>query len=481
MGREADVASDDIAAPPERVAGPETTGTDTAFQVEQHGIDPIPLTDRHGHPRELFSVWFAANLIFTYVILGALVIGFGLGFWAAVAAVVVGHLFYILLGFGALSGPRAGTATIVVSRSAFGVFGNAPAVFLSWITVVGWQAVNVVIGTLVLFELAKSVGLPGSTATKVVAFLLLMIVTYGVAVWGHATIVVMNTVFSIALGVGTIVLVALVVPDANWTFAGSANAGIGAWLLAVLVVAAAPFSYMNYPADYTRYLEPGTPQRPIILNTAIGSFIPAVVITMVGVIAATATDMTDPIAGISKLVPGWFLDIYYLVIVGGTITNNFLNSYSSGLNLQALGVRIARHRAVLIDAVIAGAMSIYALFVFNFVDSFTQFLSLMVLWIAPWTGIYLTDMWLRRTRYDMEALHRRGGGAYWYRSGWNPVALVALVLGTVVAALFANSTLYVGPLVGLIDGGDISIFAGFLVAATIYYAGMRGKLAEASR
>jgi nucleobase:cation symporter-1, NCS1 family len=88
---------------------------------------------------------------------------------------------------------------------------------------------------------------------------------------------------------------------------------------------------------------------------------------------------------------------------------------------------------------------------------------------------------MRRTRYDMEALHRRGGGAYWYRSGWNPVALVALVLGTVVAALFANSTLYVGPLVRLIDGGDISIFAGFLVAAAIYYTGMRGRLAEASR
>src|SRR5205807_1596257 len=104
--------------------------------------------DRRGRPFDLFWIWFGANVIFTYVIDGALIVGFGLGFWAALTVAVVGNLFYVLVGLTSIPGARAGTATLVVSRSAFGVFGNLPAAFLSWLTAVGWEAVNIVIGAL---------------------------------------------------------------------------------------------------------------------------------------------------------------------------------------------------------------------------------------------------------------------------------------------------------------------------------------------
>jgi NCS1 family nucleobase:cation symporter-1 len=187
------------------------------------------------------------------------------------------------------------------------------------------------------------------------------------------------------------------------------------------------------------------------------------------------TDTADPIAGIAELIPGWFTTVYFLVIVGGTITNNFLNCYSSALNLQAIGVRIARYKAVLIDAAIAAVMSIYALFVFNFVDSFIQFLSLMVIWIAPWTAIYLTDMLLRHNRYEPQALHRRDG-PYWYERGWNWPAIGAFAAGIIAAALFANAPIWTGPLVGLVGNGDVSILAGFVVAGCGYYLLMRTRL-----
>src|SRR2546430_17301429 len=97
--------------------------SDRAFAIETHEIDAIPASDRHGSPRELFSVWFAANVIFNYVISGAIIVGFGLNFWQAALAVVVGTAFYVLVGYGAVSGPAAGTATLTVRPSAFGIFG----------------------------------------------------------------------------------------------------------------------------------------------------------------------------------------------------------------------------------------------------------------------------------------------------------------------------------------------------------------------
>jgi NCS1 family nucleobase:cation symporter-1 len=451
---------------------------DRAFSVEEHGIDVIPAGDRHGHPRELFWVWLGANIIFTYVITGAIIISFGLNFWAGLAAVVIGNLFYILVGIGAIAGPVAGTATLTISRSAFGVLGNIPAAILSWVTVVGWEAVNIVIGTLSLFALVQLAGFPDTTVVKALCLAVVMLVTFTVAVWGHATIVTLNRILAILLAVGTVVLAAFVIPKINLNAEVAplaADTPFAAWLLALLVIAAGPFSWVNYPADYSRYLPASTSKTLIAMWTTLGGLVPAILIGLVGVAAATATDMTDPVAGLSNLVPAWFFAPYLAVIVGGTITNNFLNTYSSGLSLLAVGIRIKRYKAVLIDAVLGGLLSVYAVFVFNFTDSFIQFLSLMVIWIAPWAGIFFADMLLRKNRYDGAALHAHEG-RYWYSNGWNFIALGSFVAGIVVAALFANAPIWQGPLTKLIGGGDVSIYVGFLVSGGLYLALMRRPL-----
>jgi NCS1 family nucleobase:cation symporter-1 len=312
---------------------------------------------------------------------------------------------------------------------------------------------------------------------KVLALLVIVTLTFGVAVLGHATITLLNKLFSYALGLGTLVLGIFVLPKINFHThpALAAPTQTGAWLLALLVMAAAPFSWVNTGADYSRYLPRKTSAVRITLWTALGGFLPAVIITIFGIAAATATNMSDPVAGLKKILPNWFFVTYLAVIVGGTITNNFLNSYSSGMSLLALGLKVKRYQAVLIDATVGTVLSIYAVFVFDFTNSFISFLSLMVLWIAPWCGIYLADMVLRRGRYDTEALHHRGG-LYWYRKGFNPVALAWFAAGMAFGALFSSSTLFQGPLVSSIGGGDISIYVGFVVAFVGYYLTMRGRV-----
>lgn len=453
-------------------------GTDVAFSVEQRGVDIIPDSERHGRPLDLFWVWLGANIIFTYIIDGAIIIGFGLSFWPAVLATVIGNLFLLLVGLGAIPGPRAGTATLLISRSAFGILGNIPAAALSWITVVGWEAVNLVIATFALYELATRIGIASGNATKAICLVLIMVVTFIVAVWGHQTIVVLQRWFSVALGIATVVLAIYVLPKLDLHFKTAplaAKTPFSAWLLALLIIAAGAFSWVNYPADYSRYLKRDTRAWPIVLWTALGSFIPAVFITIVGIAAATTTNMSNQVAGIQRLVPAWFGALYLAIIVGGGITNNFLNTYSSGMSLLSMGVKIRRSRSVIFDAIIGGAMAVYAVFIYNFTNSFIEFLSLMVIWIAPWCGIYLTDMLMRRVSYNSKGLFGRGG-PYWYSRGWNWRAIVAFSLGVAGAMMFANGTLYQGPLIGLIGNGDISIYVGFVLAAAAYYLLMRGAM-----
>lgn len=458
----------------------EAQATDAAFSVETHGIDVIPEAERHGKASDLFWVWLGANIIFTYIIDGAIVVSFGLSFWPAFAAIIVGNLFVILVGVGSLTGPKAGTATLTVSRAPFGVLGSIPAALLSWITTVGWEAVNIVIATFALYEFLTTVGVPGGDVTKAICLAALMLVMFAVAVWGHQTIVVLQKWFSIALGIGTVVLAGFVFPKIHLHYHAAplaANNEFSSWLLALLIIAAGAFSWVNYPADYSRYLAKDTRYAPNLWWTALGCFIPAVFITFVGLAAATTTNMSNETAGILHLVPTWFGDVYLLIIVGGGITNNFLNTYSSGMSLLSVGIRIKRSRSIIFDAVIGGAMSVYAIFVYNFTTSFVEFLSLMVLWIAPWMGVFLVDMVLRRINYDAPSFFRRGG-AYWYSRGWNWRGVVAFALGIAGASLFANGTLYQGPLIGLVGNGDISIYVGFVVAGVAYWALMRGRISS---
>lgn len=466
------------AASAEHVPVP-AVGVDAAFQVETRGIDLIPLEDRHGSPRELFWVWMGSNIIFTYVIFGAIILSFGLSFTAALLAVAVGNLFYFLVGLGGVPGPSTGTATLVVSRASFGPLGALPSAALAWLNVVGFDAVNAVIGTLALYELALKAGLSGSTPLKAVCLAVVLVVTFVGAWWGHATVVVLQRWFTYALGVGTILLAVFVLPKMHATATSAPAAGtthFGAWLLAVFLVASGPLSYMAAPADYTRYLHPTSSRRAIVAWTALGSLIPTILLTLIGLAAATATDMTDAVAGISKLVPSWFAIPLLAVIVGGTITNNLVGLYSSGLILQMMGVPLARNKTIFIDAIVATVGSVYAVFVFDFTTTFTEFLSLLVIWISPWCAIYLTDLILRRNVYNAVELHETRRGAYHYQGGWNVRGVVALLAGMLVGSLFANSTLWHGPLVSYVGGGDLSVEAGFVVAAVVYIGLMRQKI-----
>lgn len=457
-----------------------TTGgvSDAAFEVERHGIDHIPDSERRGRPLDLFWTWCGANVIFTYVIDGAIIVGFGLSFWPALAVILVGNLFYLLVGLCSMPGPRAGTATLAVSRSSFGVLGNLPASVLSWATAVGWEAVNIVIGALSLYQILQQAGGGSGIGWKALSLVLVVCATFGVAVLGHAAITWLNRLFSYVLGLGTLVLGVLVMPHLNLHAAPALGAPTrtGAFLLALVVMAAAPISWVNSGSDYSRYLPRATSAKQIVIWTAFGGAVPAVLISIIGAAAASATDMTDPVAGLQKLLPGWFFVPYLAVIVGGTITNNFLNTYSSGMYLLTSGLKVKRYQAVLIDAAVGTALAVYALFVFDFTNSFIQFLSLTVIWLAPWCGIYLADLLLRRGNYDPAGLHQRGGGAYWYTRGWNIRALLWFVLGIAGAAAFSNSALFKGPLVGLTGGGDLSIFVGLLIGFGGYYASMRRTL-----
>ncbi|MFE1348223.1 purine-cytosine permease family protein [Streptomyces sp. NPDC058757] len=448
-------------------ATPLTATRDEVFQVEEHGIDPIPDAERHGGAKDVFWVWFGSNLTFTYVINGALAVSFGLSFWQATAVVVLGGLSFLAIGAAGLGGVRTGTATLVLSRAAFGPRGNRPAGALNWVVSIGYTVVNTVVGTLALEAFLAALGWSGGAGPLALALAVTLALTFAISFWGHATVQFAERWMAYVLAVGFGILVVLLVPGAD-TAAPAAGPGAAGWSLAFVVMLAGPFSYLPMPADYTRYLPRTTTLRAVTVSGALGGFLSSVALGVAGVAAATRTDMTDAVAGAESLLPGWFRPVFLALVLGGSVTNSVITLYSSGLNLQVLGIPWNRARALAVSAAVTAAGSLGALFLTDFTTSLLSFLSLLIIVFAPWGGVFLADMVLRRCRYDSDSLHRTGpGGAYWYRAGWHPAGAAALLAGGLFSALTCDSALWTGPLVAPLGGADLTLL-GAPVAALVY-------------
>jgi nucleobase:cation symporter-1, NCS1 family len=267
-------------------------------------------------------------------------------------------------------------------------------------------------------------------------------------------------------------LLALALPHVQWAHpAGKliVSSEFGSFMLALSVFFASMISWVNYAADYTRYYPEKTSRPQLVLWTSLGIGLSSIVGGVMGSLLATAVDMSNPIANLPKILPTWYLVPFLIAVIWGATANNVLNLYTAGLGLIALRILVPRWIAVALVGALATLLTLYAVFVVDFTASYAAWLSLTIILLAPWAAILLVDYFVRKGRYDSEALHTWGRGVYWYRGGFNWPALAVYLIGIVASLLFASSTLWTGPLVQFVGGADLSIFTGLLLTGLLYY------------
>ncbi|MFF0426166.1 purine-cytosine permease family protein [Streptomyces sp. NPDC004520] len=449
-----------------------TPPADRPGRIEAHGIDHIPDAERHGHPRELFSVWAAANVNYLSLVIGGALVLMGLSLWQAVAVTVVGNLFWMLTGLLAVSGPAAGAPSEVITRALYGVIGNRVNNAIGgWLVSVCYFALNLAAAATAAFALVEKAGVTATTPVKVAVVVVIAALTLAISVYGHALIIKLYLPLTLALA-GAFTVVALsVFRHADFSYA-PAEPPTGADLWAVIIagttmVASGPLSYTT-SADFSRYLPRTASPKAIAGWTALGAFVPSVVVGSLGAFAATAVDMTDPQNALQEILPGWFAPVFLLALVLGTISINALTAYSAGLALQAVGLRVRRTVSVLFDGTVAVAATLYGLLVSNFLDTVSNALQVIVVLIGPLMAVYATDIVLRRNRYDGRALSdETPGSPFWFTGGVNRAGALSLLAGVASAALCVN-TVYTGPVASALGGIDLSMPVGMVVAAGLY-------------
>jgi nucleobase:cation symporter-1, NCS1 family len=430
------------------------------LSIEGHGMEPIPASARYGSVNRLFTVWFSPNLVPAAFFVGTLAAAdfIGLGWWAGLAAIVVGNVVGAsLVAYLSAMGPLTGMAQIPASRLPFGKAIVVPAV-INWLSTIAWDAINAFFGAYAISVVT------GDAVPFPVGLLIVVVCQAALSIVGYEAIHTFERWAAIGLAILFAVVTVAVLGKTNFSLANGDAAGIGSFILMTTIAGSFNLAWSLYASDYSRYLPAHTRRSQIFSRTFLGLALSAIWIEALGlaVVGALGSE-ADTVHQINGLIGGGIVGVLAMVaIFFGTVAVNSMNDYTGSLSLQAAGIRIARPISAGVVAVLSFLATLY-LYYNNFSSTVENYLLVITYWIGPWAAIVIIDWRRRGAAID-------GSRAVVFSmlpSGAN--ALIALVVGFAASIPFMNQTLFIGPLVGTLGGADIAYVVGFVVAAVVYW------------
>jgi len=433
--------------------------------LEMNGTNFIAQNERSGTARSLFWPWAAANVSLLALSYGSFFLGFGISFWQATFAAVIGTIAsFFLVGISSLAGKRANAPTMTLSRAAFGVKGNVVPGLLSYLIFVGWETVLVSLATLATETVLTRVGNIEPNISRILGFSIAAGLTIFGGVLGFQVIMKIQkvlTVATIALTIGYIVLTA---DQVNWTSVSAISSGSYQAFLGALIfgITGIGLGWVNCAADYSRYLPRTVSSRGVIGWTVFGaSIVPITLVIYGSLLAGSSKELSekiamDPIGALTTLVPTWYLIPFAAVAILGLIGGAILDLYSSGLTLVSVGLPVKRHIAASIDGVIMTIGTIYIVWIAgDFFGPFQGFLITLGVPIAVWSAIFVADVIMRKKDYTESDLFDPKG----IYGSWNLRSLLLIAIGSIVGWGFVTNTfaswlLWQGYFLGLIGGKE---------------------------
>ena len=443
-------------------------------RVEQHTIYQIPLDQRHGKPRQLFTLWFGANLNVLTVVTGALATTiFHQSFLSAVVAILLGNLVgTIFMALHAAQGPRLGVPQMVQSRGQFGARGAGFVVALVAFMYVGYAGTAFVTG-------GQSVHFLVPSLSEDAAILVIAAISLAAAIYGHDVIHfstrMMAYVSGSALLLAFIWLLFVTPVPAQFLTQGSFSP-VGFFKM-VSMGALWQLGYAPYVSDYSRYLPPDSGPRQAFWSCYWGTTLGGVLPMILGAMIGPAVMDGNVVTAIAHLTGRVSLLIILLLAPGVAVAGSIC-LYGGALAVITLGHtllprwRITHHARI----VIAAAMFVAALLISiagaaNFLMLYSHFNELLLYLLVPWTAVNLIDYYLIRFGdYHVPSFFAQDGGVYGH---YNLTALACYLLGIVVQIPFVAADFYTGPFARALGGVDLSWLVGIAVVSPVYYFAVR--------
>ena len=455
---------------------------DSSFVNED--LAPTKVHQRTWGTYHIAALWIGMSVcIPTYMLASGLIAG-GMSWSQALITISLANLIVLIpMILNAHAGTKYGIPFPVLARASFGVFGaNIPAILRAivacgWFgiqTWIGGQALNSMIILLLpqwaIFSWGPYVGFIIFWAMNVyfivngtesirwlesLAAPFLIVMGLALLYWAYSTIGGFGPILSQPSKFKTM--------GEFWKFFIPSLTGmVGFWATLSL----------NIP-DFTRYAKS---QKAQILGQAIGLPPTMALFAFIGVATTSATVVVfgeaiwDPVVLLSKFHNPVIIILSLVSLLVATLTtniaanvvspaNDFANLYPKKINFVKGGLITAVAGIIMMPWKL---LSDYGAYIFGWLVGYSGFL-------GPIAGVLICDYFLiRKGKLEVRELYLRNG-TYEFNNGYNPKAILALVLGVIVA------------LIGLVVPDlrvlyDYAWFIGFAVAFVSYYILMRNKL-----
>lgn len=439
------------------------------FKLEEQTIAPIPEDARSGKSGELVAIWFGMNMTPITVVTGALATAvFGLSIWWALVAIILGHAIGgIAMALHAAQGPRLGVPQMLQARGQFGSYGAAIIVLIATIMFVGFFSSNLVVAASSFTAIVPSVD---SNLLIVVA----AIVSLAIAAVGYSLVRRVTAIGSYVVGGLVLISFVMIAFSGNVTkYLTSGNFDVAGFFAMLAIGVVWQVAYAPYVSDYSRYMPAKTGSIGAFWGSYIGCVSSAIILMFLGAVVGLTT-ADDTMVGLNQLLGG---GLGFIVLLGFALvvaTVNSVNLYCSALCALTLvqtfaprwNPRLMARVVTSIVLVVAGLLIAFAASP-TFLTAWSNFLSVLLYVLIPWSAINLVDYYLiRRADYAVEDFFAADGGRY---GRWNVGALMVFFIGILVQIPFIWTTFYVGVVSEAAGGVDLAWLVGLVVSGLLYY------------
>ncbi len=426
-------------------------------------IRPTTPEERHWSVLNMASLWIGMVVCVPTYTLAAGLIKEGMNWWQAVLTIMLGNIIVLIpMVLNGHAGTKFGVPFPVLARASFGINGAHIPSMLRALVACGWFGIQTWFGGFAIYQLINALfdgvlegdKLPflGISVSELGCFILFWLLQLAVIYKGVESIRVLESIAApFLIGIGLVLLAwayfaaggfstMLEMPSAFdpggpkegqfWSlFVPSLTAMVGFWATLSL----------NIP-DFTRYAKS---QRDQILGQAIGlpTTMTLFAFISVAVTSATTVIFADPVTG--KLAePVWDPTVLAGMIGGGgtvvlallalavaTLSTNIAANVVSPANalINLSPRRFTFQMGGYITAGIGFAILPWKLIASTGGYIFTWLVGYSAL-LGPIVGIMIVDyFFIRKMEYDVDGLFQKVG-PYWYKNGFNPAALIALVV-----------------------------------------------------
>jgi nucleobase:cation symporter-1, NCS1 family len=421
-----------------------------------HDMAPVSRTERRWSMRDMAVLWISMSACVPTYMLASGMIEEGMNWWQAILTIFLGNVIVLVpMVLNAHAGTKYGIPFPVYCRPSFGILGaNVPAL-LRALVACGWFGIQSWIGGAAIYQimavffpaLATFEKLPiiDINAAQVGCFLFFWAINMWVIYKGVESIrILLNIKAPLLIGLGLVLLgwayfeadgfgTMLSKPSAFepggtkaglfWPFFfASLTANVGFWATLSL----------NIP-DFSRY---AYSQRDQTWGQALGLPTTMALFSFIGIAVTGATAVIygetiwDPVVLLSKFTNPIVLVVAMLSLCIATLATNIAaNVVSPANDFAHLAPKYISFRTGgFITGVIGILMQPWKLvadptgYIFRWLVAYSALLGAV-------GGVLLADylVW-RKTQLDLAGLYRKQG-PYWYRGGFNPVAIVAMLLG----------------------------------------------------